>query len=767
MKRTNKSGFRALLIFLAVLTISHIVSAQSIKNYNFKFSENDFQFVIENELTQIKSIKHRVSLLEDSLKPAIPYITANILLPANSDISSVEYNVLAKKELGTHNIAFNPRLSIQNGTFQFIANTEKPSIGKYPLSQIENYSLNLMDGYRIASIRFSPFIYDAESKALTLITNFDLNINMKTSPNPSQGGGVMRNVVKKTVCNSEELEMLYPLMNRKSISMRNNFVENKIDYLIITADSLKDSFAELKDWNLYKGIRTEIVSIEDIYNSNNWNYDDSTLILKRYIYTKYLNGLKSVLLAGDCNLVPTKYCYGEVPNLKEEGNPSNELPTDLFYACFDNTFNWNYNNNNKYGEVEDNIDISQDIFISRLPVKNKLQADGYINKLLNYEKHLTDMNTYAKKTLFAGSYIFSGGVNGVHHSDTHNRGDLLYETYIASNDSIPYNYLYDTGSSFEDEEIFSANELQSVLSKGYNIIHLDAHGDFDKWKKGDYSDRADYTTDYASELESPCAAVIISSACFVSDFAEESMCLGEAFICNPKSGNIAFIGNSDYGLCTYSESGSLWINREFLRLVYQEKMDNLGEIIATIKQSKASNGSTYGVDRWLTFVLNPFGDTNFQLNITGSSEFDNVKIYLNEIDGHTVNTGIEDCTITLIQENEYGLTSVVRVDNLQEYTFTGYSGGKYTFCINKSGYKTFISDVNTISDFKIQATEFIANNKFLVKDATIGSDVIPEVESKIVEIQQEGSLYLDNSGTVTITKGFNCEKGGTLIINPQ
>ena len=94
MKRTNKSGFRALLIFLAVLTISHIVSAQSIKNYNFKFSENDFQFVIENELNQIKSIKHRVSLLEDSLKPSIPYITANILLPANSDISSVEYNVL-------------------------------------------------------------------------------------------------------------------------------------------------------------------------------------------------------------------------------------------------------------------------------------------------------------------------------------------------------------------------------------------------------------------------------------------------------------------------------------------------------------------------------------------------------------------------------------------------------------------------------------------------------------------------------------------------
>lgn len=766
MKRTNKSGFRTLLLFLAVLTISHIVSAQSIKNYNYTFSENDFQFVVENELTQIKSSKHRLSLLEDSLKPAIPYMTANILLPANSDISSIEYNVLAKKELGLHNIAFNPRLSIQNGTFQFIANTEKPSIGKYPLSQIENYSLNLMDGYRIASIRFSPFIYDAESKALTLITNLDLIINMKTSPNPSQGGGVMRNVVKNTIDNSEELEILYPLITRKSVSMRNNFVNNEIDYLIITADSLKDSFAELEDWNLYKGIRTEIVSIEDIYESYNGNDDDSTLILKRYIYTKYLNGLKSVLLAGDCNLVPTKYCYGEVTNVYGGDISDNELPTDLFYACFDKTFNWNYNNNNKYGEVEDNIDISPDIFISRLPVKNKFQADGYINKLLNYEKHLTDMNTYAKKTLFAGSYIFSGGGHGAIHSDTHNRGDLLYETYIAPNYSIPYNYLYDTGSSFEDEERFSADELQSVLSKCYNIIHLDAHGDFDKWKKGDYSDRADYTTDYASELESPCAAVIISSACFVSDFTEESMCLGEAFICNPKSGNIIFIGNSDYGLSTQSGSGSLWINREFLRLVYQEKMDNVGEIMAAIKQSYASECSSYGAARWLTFVLNPFGDTNFQLNITGSYEFDNVKIYLNEYDGHIVNTGIEDCTITLIQEDESGPTSVERVDNFQEYTFTGYSGGKYTFCINKSGYKTFISEVNSISDFKVQGTEFSASNKFLVKDATIGSNVMPEIETNSVTILPGALLHLNNSGSVTITKGFNCEKGGSLIIEP-
>lgn len=67
----------------------------------------------------------------------------------------------------------------------------------------------------------------------------------------------------------------------------------------------------------------------------------------------------------------------------------------------------------------------------------------------------------------------------------------------------------------------------------------------------------------------------------------------------------------------------------------------------------------------------------------------------------------------------------------------------------------------------LMGTEFIANNKFLVKDATIGSDVMPEVVSGIVEIQQEGSLYLGNSGTITITKGFNCEKGGTIIITPQ
>jgi len=47
------------------------------------------------------------------------------------------------------------------------------------------------------------------------------------------------------------------------------------------------------------------------------------------------------------------------------------------------------------------------------------------------------------------------------------------------------------------------------------------------------------------------------------------------------------------------------------------------------------------------------------------------------------------------------------------------------------------------------------------------TDVIPEYESESIMIVSGGSLTLKNTGTVTITKDFECKKGGTLTINPK
>ena len=66
-----------------------------------------------------------------------------------------------------------------------------------------------------------------------------------------------------------------------------------------------------------------------------------------------------------------------------------------------------------------------------------------------------------------------------------------------------------------------------------------------------------------------------------------------------------------------------------------------------------------------------------------------------------------------------------------------------------------------------QGMDFYLDNNFAVKNALIGSDVIPEYESESIMIVSGGSLTLKNTGTVTITKDFECKKGGTLTINPK
>lgn len=769
MKNYNYIWIRAILFTISFIVCTNVFSVQTVKTYNYKFTDSDFQLVYENGKTNIKSTKYNLSLLKDTLKPAIPYITANILLPKDATLSNVSYKVVSEKSLGNYTLTNNPRLILNDGCFEMQESNEQSlAEGVFPRSLIENYVMNVMDGYRIASVQLSPFIYNADNNNLTLVTDINIEICFDNEASTGNGGKVMRKTVLSIIDNKEELILLYPENPQSKAIMRNSYVNDETDYLILTTDSLVDCFEELKTWSLQKGIKTRIVAVEDIYTNNSLSYDNKSLQIKSYIRNSYNNqGLKSVLLAGDYDIVPTKFCYGEVPNTTTGTITDDHLPTDLFYACFDNTFNWNANGNSLYGEVEDNIDMSPEIFVSRLPVRNSSHINNYITKLLRYEKNAENMNVYANKILFAGSGIFSSGGGGAVNSDTHDRGNRMYETLVAPYFAAPYHYLYDTGSSFSDADVFSADQIQTVLSKGFNIVHIDAHGEFDRWKVGDYTSRTEYTTEHASSLNSPNLTCIISSACFINNFAADTVCLSEAFIRSATSGNIAFIGNSDYGLSNLTGEGSIWINSEFFRKLFQHDMRGLGEIVSSIKHAYVSSQSTYGYERWLTFVLNSLGDPNLQLNLAGYDEFDNVEILMSEIDGIEVNTGVDSCNITLVCVDEDDNIIVDKVENVSQYTYdSGYSGKLYIY-ITKEGFKAFISDENPAKNLSIQGMDFYLDNNFAVKNALIGSDVIPEYESESIMIVSGGSLTLKNTGTVTITKDFECKKGGTLTINPK
>lgn len=82
--------------------------------------------------------------------------------------------------------------------------------------------------------------------------------------------------------------------------------------------------------------------------------------------------MKYVLLGGDDTIVPKASCY-----VSAGGYTENEMPTDLFFACFGGNFDWDGNKNGIYGETTDGIDMSPSIYVTRIPIRTSTDVVAF------------------------------------------------------------------------------------------------------------------------------------------------------------------------------------------------------------------------------------------------------------------------------------------------------------------------------------------------------------------------------------------------------
>ncbi|MDE6410270.1 MAG: hypothetical protein K2K81_08560 [Muribaculaceae bacterium] len=62
------------------------------------------------------------------------------------------------------------------------------------------------------------------------------------------------------------------------------------------------------------------------------------------------------------------------------------IPTDLYYACFDEQFDWDANKNGILGELDDNISVEPNIIVTRLPMTLPKDIGSIVRKIVDYEK---------------------------------------------------------------------------------------------------------------------------------------------------------------------------------------------------------------------------------------------------------------------------------------------------------------------------------------------------------------------------------------------
>ncbi len=218
--------------------------------------------------------------------------------------------------------------------------------------------------------------------------------------------------------------------------------EGHIDYVIITSQEFADSQLEPNFYDLIAqkerdGLVARLVTTEYIYA--NYPGKDNPEKIRNFIKDAYQNfGARYVLLGGDAdkedvggesgnNIVPVRYLYAYKSKLSDLNfsslisslSPSNfislfysimmeltmsiftsGIPSDLYYACLDGTFD--ANGNGKDGEPEDEPDLFADIYVGRAPVDSEQEVSNFVRKTLSYIEAKDNGDNYLYTTYQVG-----------------------------------------------------------------------------------------------------------------------------------------------------------------------------------------------------------------------------------------------------------------------------------------------------------------------------------------------------------------------------
>lgn len=746
--------------YILSFLIFFYVSLKAQDTYRILFDLQDFSIENTDGALSINSVKHDCFLLGDTLSPALPYMTYNILRPENGNSANFEVQVKKEKLFENVFIYSNPK-EIMIGAVNADAASE--SVGTLASKSVLNPCLfagdHCLKGYSFASFNITPFVYDAVLKELSFISEMTITIRQVTANrqyNNKSRKTIDKEDILNKVINPQDFSRFY-----SNISLRTTSLSDNVEFLIVTTNDLAESFKSLIAWKIQKGIRSEIITTDDIYTS----YDGNTqqLKIKNCLLDYYQNkGLKWVLLGGDDTLVPVQRCYAIVNNTTEDSR----IPTDLFYACFDNAFDWDANKNSIMGEVEDNIDLYPEIYVSRLPVRNCEDVNAFIYKLLAYERQATNIPN-ATTLLLAGTQLWDWPNNPLNQSDAHQKSEKMYNDYIAPYWNATKNYFYDTGTSFVGDASYdlTALNLQEQITNGYHFIHMATHGSALTWSMEQGSS---FNTNNASSVQNENATIIVTMACTTNAFDDAiDPCLSEAFIRNPNSSCLAYFGGSRSGW-GYSRQATL--GTSFLYDAYFFKKLFTGEpisdkykfaaVASAAKEQMISRSTGDGSGRWVQFSLNPIGDPTMEIYTETPQKFQYPTVTTNGTTVTVSTGGVSGCTITLTSL-DYGKSYFQVAKNASSHSFTNVDV-PYVVTITKHNYIPYVYPENVyIQNQMIDSDSYIQGRNIYV-----GKDVTTSKPQGNVSIKNGAHVIFEPAGEIIFDGGFECELGSTFEVKP-
>ncbi len=562
----------------------------------------------------------------------------------------------------------------------------------FPEKNCTYTSSTIIRCYKYLSFLQSPFIYYPASKELWIVTNIKIDIeysDFKNATSLNWDDGSFGEELKRIVVNPNDVS---------TCTNRSPSNPNDVSYLILTNNELSDNFEVLADWKTQKGVPAEIITTEFIYS----NFPGATnqLKIKNCIHDYYLNkGTTWFLLGGDIDVIPDQDCYAECGSCADA-----TIPADLFYSCFDLSFNWDANNNGICGETTDNIDLGPEVYIGRASVTDAT-VDSFVNKTVNYEQYPPSSN-FATEMLMSGIECWHSWGYPI-NSDAYWRLENMWNNYISPYwSSGTHDKLYDSDTSFEGASYdVTENHVKDRINTGYGFMVMCTHGSTNLWvmESGDYFD----TETLSSLSNSSTQGIIATTACNTNSFDSSQLSLGEGFTRRENGGAVAYIGSSRYGWgngfqVTADLGSSLTLIKDFYQCLFMQNSDNQSfHLGACFNYSKNMLPDSFNSYSWLMYSHNLLGDPELPLLTEDPQDFivniSNSNIGINIENSITVETGVFDALVCLKSEDDvyqYGKTDV---NGSITFTFTPETNSPITLTVTAPNYKCYIRTIKVLN----------------------------------------------------------------------
>lgn len=777
------------------------------KEIAVNFNISDFEISERSDTISIASKKHIFKQDENSFQPGVPLIGISVATPMANKLVNYSYNYTNEHTILNVAAIHNAPIFSTSGETLY----DNTASLKYNKPLIQHTGSMTIGNYTLHNFLVSPFSHDNKKKEVHFANSFALTLELKeiiddttisrssnsqtptNSSQPIQPLDMPLSFIQSIVINKNDIatdEDFNLPINKAANETVSSIIDNhlldvypskhaisdKIDYLIITSNSLANKFSPLLKWKRQKGLSVFIETVDAI--KKQFPQYSTLYAIKQYIMLhSQQHSLKYVLLGGDDTIIPTAMCAS--------GSARDSIvPSDLYYACFNRCLDWDFNRNGILAEPADSADLTPSVFVSRLPVRTPQEVENSISKILAYEKDPLKY-PWNNNMLLCGYNLARDSKD--YPNLTEKQSNILWDQYISPYWNGSPTRFYDTFTDFPDgaDYEFSKENLQEQLSKGYSFISVNTHGaanafELETWPA--------YKTTEASELSNNGFSILTTGACMTNNFTSiEDPCLSESFIRNKNSGIIAYYGSSYNGYFTHDTTKlgpSLQYEAMFYKYLFSNSLPNKN-LSAVINASKIAllpliGPYKFDFERNVHLGLNAIGDPETPIHTqkpTGrvslnfkqpliENEYNCVKVKIGL--GHPGEYNICLMTVKMPKLLYYATTSMnvqknlgVKFNNVNfhQYGVATWEYAVMSLCVTKENCGTFIQYF--MPDLYLQ--NYTYDHGALAGDQIhIGENVTTSTSPGEVIFKSTTSIV---GKCISINDGTTIEKDATITIS--